>query len=57
MESDRESPLGFIEALFVGLFRGPQLLSSVIDRVKELMASEKIPLLPSSSSSNSTLPE
>jgi len=57
MEKDRESPLGLIEALFVGLFRGPQLLSSVIDRVKELLASEKLPLLPSSSSSNSTLSE
>jgi len=55
MESNRESPLGFMEAFTVGLFRAPQMLSSVINRVKELMASEKLPTLPSSSSSNNTL--
>jgi len=53
MESDRDSALGFMEAFTVGIFRGPALIGSVVNRVWELMASEKLPLLPPSSS-NST---
>ena len=40
MESERDSPLGLTEAVIVGLLRAPQLLVSVVDRVKELMQSE-----------------
>lgn len=42
MQSNRESLLGFVEALLVGILRGPQLLSSVIERVKELLSSEPL---------------
>ena len=42
MEADRDSALGFIEALIVGLFRAPQIIFRVVDRVKELMESEEI---------------
>lgn len=42
MESNRDSVLGASEALMVGIFRAPQLLFSVISRVKELMTSEKL---------------
>lgn len=42
MEADRDSVLGVSEALLVGVFRAPQLLLKVIDRVKELMASESL---------------
>merc|ERR1719343_626966 len=52
MESDRDSALGFMEAFTVGIFRGPRLLASVVNRVRELMASEKLPLLPPSNSTN-----
>ena len=42
MESNRDSVLGAFEALMVGIFRAPQLLFSVVSRVKELMTSEKL---------------
>lgn len=42
MEADRDSTLGWTEALLVGLFRAPQLLFRVVDRVKELLESEKL---------------
>mmetsp|Transcript_25109 Transcript_25109/g.28723 ORF Transcript_25109/g.28723 Transcript_25109/m.28723 type:complete len:470 (+) Transcript_25109:132-1541(+) len=42
MENDRDSPLGFTEAFMVGAFRAPQMLFRVIDRVKELLESEKL---------------
>ncbi len=42
MEADRDSPLGLTEAFIVGLFRAPQLLFRVVDRVKELMESEEL---------------
>jgi hypothetical protein len=42
MERDRDSPLGLIEALLVGLFRAPQMLFRVFDRVKELLESEAL---------------
>ena len=44
MEKDRTSALGLIEAFIVGVLRGPQLLFRVIDRVKELMDSSKLPV-------------
>jgi len=42
MEADRDSALGWTEALIVGLFRAPQLLFRVVDRVKELLDSESV---------------
>ena len=42
MERDRNSVAGWTEALLVGIFRAPQLLFRVIDRVNELMESEKL---------------
>lgn len=42
MEKDRNSVAGWTEALLVGVFRAPQLLFRVFDRVKELMESEKL---------------
>lgn len=42
MEKDRNSPLGLIETVIVGLIRGPQLLFRVIDRTKELLESETL---------------
>lgn len=42
MEKDRNSPLGLIETMIVGIFRGPQLLFRVIDRTKELLESETL---------------
>lgn len=42
MENDRDSPAGVTEALVVGILRAPQLLLSVIDRVKELLQSENL---------------
>lgn len=42
MERDRNSIAGWTEALLVGIFRAPQLLFRVIDRVNELMESEKL---------------
>jgi hypothetical protein len=40
MENERDSPLGITEAVIVGMLRAPQLLMSVVNRVKELMQSE-----------------
>jgi hypothetical protein len=40
MEQDRKSILGVSEAIVVGLLRAPQLVASVIRRVRELLASE-----------------
>jgi len=42
MDVSRTSALGVAEALFVGIFRAPKLISKVIDRVKELLRSEKL---------------
>jgi len=42
MEVNPDSVLGASEALMVGIFRAPQLLFSVVDRVKELLASEDL---------------
>ncbi len=42
MEKNRNSFAGFTEAFIVGIFRAPQLLFRVIDRVNELMKSEKL---------------
>jgi len=42
MEAARGSALGWTEALLVGLFRAPQLLFRVVDRVKELLESEPL---------------
>lgn len=44
MDNDRESPLGFVEALTVGILRGPKLLFSVYQRVVELIRSEELKL-------------
>lgn len=40
MENERDSLLGVIEAVVVGIFRAPQMLLSVVERVQELMQSE-----------------
>lgn len=40
METNRDSILGVLETILVGLWRAPQMLASVFDRVKELMSSE-----------------
>jgi len=42
MEKNRESPLGWIEALLVGIFRAPQMIFRVIDRVRELLESDTL---------------
>jgi hypothetical protein len=42
MERDRQSVVGFTEAFLVGVFRAPQLIFRVVDRVKELLESEKL---------------
>jgi hypothetical protein len=42
MESNRESIWGFLEALVVGILKGPQLLWNVLERVRELLASEPL---------------
>jgi hypothetical protein len=44
MEVDRNSALGWTEAFLVGVFRAPQLLFRVFDRVKELLESETLSL-------------
>jgi hypothetical protein len=41
-EKDRNSPLGLIETILVGIIRGPQLIFRVLDRTKELLESEKL---------------
>ena len=40
MEQNRNSVLGFAEALVVGILRAPQLIASVFQRVQELLQSE-----------------
>lgn len=40
MEANRDSALGLTEAVLVGIFRAPQLMFRVFDRVKELLQSE-----------------
>jgi len=42
MENERESLLGVVEAVVVGIFRAPQMLLSVIERVQELMQSQNL---------------
>jgi hypothetical protein len=42
MDKDRNSFLGVLETVVVGLARGPQLVASVLERVKELLSSEKL---------------
>lgn len=42
MVKDRKSLVGLTEAVLVGIFRAPQLIFRVIDRVNELLASEKL---------------
>lgn len=42
MECERESLLGLIEAVVVGVIRAPKMLFSVLDRVQELMQSEAL---------------
>lgn len=42
MEADRDSAWGWTEAVIVGLFRAPQMLFRVVDRVKELLESEEL---------------
>ena len=42
MENDRKSVLGVSEAIVVGVFRAPQLIMSVIQRVTELLKSEML---------------
>jgi len=44
MDNDRESTLGLMEALTVGLIRGPKLVMSVYERVVELILSEELEL-------------
>lgn len=42
MDVARDSLLGSVEALLVGLLRAPRLLASVVERVKELMEAEPV---------------
>lgn len=42
MEKSRNTPLGILESVSVGLLRGPDLVMKVIDRVSELLSSEKL---------------
>jgi len=42
MENDRESALGLIEAIIVGILKGPQLIFRVFDRVNELLQSSNL---------------
>ena len=44
MEINRDSILGAMEAVIVGILRAPQLLVSVWERVSELLKSETLPL-------------
>merc|ERR1712157_658008 len=46
MEVSRESPLGFIEALAVGLLRAPKVMVAVFERIMELLQSEKLGMPP-----------
>jgi len=42
MDKDRESILGMLETIIVGIFKGPQLIFRVIDRVNELLQSSTL---------------
>eukprot|EP00816_Leptocylindrus_hargravesii_P005125 CAMPEP_0196809912 /NCGR_PEP_ID=MMETSP1362-20130617/9793_1 /TAXON_ID=163516 /ORGANISM="Leptocylindrus danicus, Strain CCMP1856" /LENGTH=360 /DNA_ID=CAMNT_0042184753 /DNA_START=80 /DNA_END=1158 /DNA_ORIENTATION=- len=42
MEKSRDSPLGLLESIFVGILRAPQMIQKVWDRVQELMQSEML---------------
>ncbi len=42
MENDRNSLLGIVEAFIVGLLRAPSLFMKVLERVQELMSSERL---------------
>lgn len=42
MENERESALGILEAITVGVIRAPLLLLNVVNRVRELMHSEPL---------------
>lgn len=42
MDNDRDSVMGWAEAFIVGIFKGPQLLLRVIDRVNELLQSSSL---------------
>lgn len=42
MEKSRDSPLGLLESIFVGMLRAPQMIQRVFDRVQELMQSEML---------------
>lgn len=42
MERDSNSVLGLIEAVMVGIFRAPQMIVSVVQRVQELMESSRL---------------
>jgi len=42
MDKDRDSMMGWIEAFIVGIFKGPQLLLRVFDRVNELLQSSPL---------------
>merc|ERR1712241_1158773 len=42
MEQERLSLLGLIESFLVGLLKAPELLSRVLNRVKELLQSEQL---------------
>lgn len=42
MEKDQSSILGFLETFFVGLFRAPQMVLKVVERVQELLKSSTL---------------
>lgn len=44
MEINKNSILGAVESVIVGILRAPQMLTSVLERVSELMQSEVLPL-------------
>lgn len=44
MELNRDSILGVLEAIVVGIIRAPRMMASVWERVSELLRSETIPL-------------
>lgn len=43
MDNDRDSFLGILETFIVGLARAPQMIASVVDRVKELLSADLLP--------------
>lgn len=42
MEKSRNSPLGFLESISIGILRGPDLVMKVVNRVNELLSSENL---------------